>query len=393
MGRAGTCMGTMAFVGALPVLREAWHMSASAAGTIQTAFNLSNAFALLAAAWLCDIHGAKLVYLTCTWAGAVALGAFAFFARSPESALVCIVFVGLTQGGAYAPALLLAADLNEPAARGRAMGQMLAAGSLGYLISIAVSLWATRTHGVEIGFSACALGGISGAVLGHLSLLGAPLASARKRVEPVEKPSRPPCFLEFKAVACCLLSGYVAHCWELLGHYAWTPSLLAAALAPLHLDVPAMALLIGAVVHLPGMLSTVMFGMLSDRWDRTAVLILVGAAGAMSSLLMGSSIAWGPGWTILAAAIGSFCILGDSGVLSAAMTDSVSPNRLGRVMGVRSVLGFGLGAAAPTTFGAAFDATHRWSWAYATLAIGGCLACCCALCLRFLPGSLRTRTR
>ncbi|RZF23339.1 MFS transporter, partial [Paraburkholderia sp. UYCP14C] len=37
IGRAGTCMGTMAFAGALPVLRSVWHMDATTAGAIQTA--------------------------------------------------------------------------------------------------------------------------------------------------------------------------------------------------------------------------------------------------------------------------------------------------------------------------------------------------------------------
>ena len=186
----------------------------------------------------------------------------------------------------------------------------------------------------------------------------------------------------------CLLIGYVAHCWELLGHYAWTPSLLASALAPLRLDAVSMALLIGGVVHFSGMLSTIAFGVLSDRWDRAKVLIFVGASGAACSLLMGCSMQWGAAWTVLIAALGSFFILGDSGVLSAAMTDTVPPGRLGRVMGVRSVLGFGAGALAPTAFGAAWDVTHQWSWAYATLALGGCAACVAALCLHHLSGPL-----
>jgi MFS family permease len=364
-------------------------MSASQAGSIQTAFNLSNALALLVAAWLSDTYGAKRVYLTCTWAGAAALAAFAWVARSPESALIGIVFVGLTQGGSYAPALMLAAELSPPAARGRAMGQMLAAGSLGYLVSVSLALWATQTYGVAVGFSLCATGVFAGAVLGHVSLFGAsfrlPNGNAIRAAIP--KRSRPRATLNAGAI--CLLVGYVAHCWELLGNYAWTPSLLAAAVAPVHLDTLSQALLIGAVVHFSGMLSTIAFGVLSDRWDRAQVLVAVGAAGAACSILMGCSMQWGPMWTVPIAAIGSFFILGDSGVLSAAMTDAVAPHRLGRVMGVRSVLGFGAGALAPTTFGATLDATHQWSYAYGTLAVGGVVACVAALCLRWLNGDSR----
>ncbi|MDR3096984.1 MAG: MFS transporter [Paraburkholderia sp.] len=386
-------MGTMMFAGALPVLRDAWHMSASQAGTIQTAFNLSNALALLVAAWLSDTYGAKRVYLACTWAGAAALAAFAWLARSPESALIGIVFVGLTQGGSYAPALLLAAKLSPPAARGRAMGQMLAAGSFGYLVSVSLALWATQTYGVAAGFSLCATGVFAGALLGHISLFGASFVPPKGHATRAAIPERSRAGATLNPVAICLLIGYVAHCWELLGNYAWTPSLLAAALAPLHLGTLSRALLIGVVVHFSGMLSTIAFGVLSDRWDRAHVLVAVGATGAACSILMGCSMQWGPAWTVLIAAIGSFFILGDSGVLSAAMTDAVPAHRLGRVMGVRSVLGFGAGALAPTTFGATLDATHQWSCAYGTLARGGGVACVAALCLRRLNGGSRMPDR
>ncbi|WP_338759763.1 MFS transporter [Massilia sp. METH4] len=382
-GRAGTCMGMMTFAGALPVLQQAWHMDAATAGTIQTAFNLANAIALLAAAWLADTFGARRVYLCCTWAGALALACFAAFARSPQSALVLIVLVGLTQGGAYAPALLLAAELSPASRRGRAMGQMLAAGSFGYLLSVSLSLWAAQTWGPTAAFTACAAGVLAGAILGHVSLAGMPVP-ARRGNGATSSTSPLQWKTVFSPAALCLLVAYVAHCWELLGSYAWTPSLLATALRPLHLDPLAQALLVGAVAHLSGMLATPAIGILSDRWNRSNVLVAVAATGAACSLLMGWSTHWAPAWTVVLAAIGSFFILGDSSALSAAMTEAVPADSLGRVMGVRSVLGFGAGALAPAAFGVTLDGTGSWAASYAILAAGGAIACGAALCLRRL---------
>ena len=99
-------------------------------------------------------------------------------------------------------------------------------------------------------------------------------------------------------------------------------------------------------------------------------------------MLMGWSGHWGPGWVIALAAVGSFFILADSGVLSAAMTDEVPACYLGRVMGVRSILGFGAGALAPMAFGATLDLTHQWGWAYMPLAAGGLVASLAGLRLR-----------
>lgn len=380
IGRAGTCMGTMAFAGALPVLRSAWHMDATTAGAIQTAFNLSNAFALLVASWLSDSLGARRMYLVCTWAGAAALVIFAIFARSPHAALILIVFVGLTQGGAYTPALLLVADLSSPAERGRAMGQMLAAGSFGYLLSVSLSMWVAKSYGPAAGFAMCAIGALVGAVVGQFGLEGV----ENRRTEHKAAASSAP--MQWKSVfgptSVCLLVGYVAHCWELLGSWAWTPTLLATVLQPSGLGAMTTSLIVGSTVHLSGMIATGVVGALSDRLGRSRVLMYVGALGAGCSMLTGWSAQWGAGWVIALAAIGSFFILADSGVLSAAMTDEVPAAYLGRVMGVRSILGFGAGALAPMTFGATLDWTHQWGWAYMPIAAGGFVAFLAALGLR-----------
>jgi MFS family permease len=380
IGRAGTCMGTMAFAGALPVLRSVWHMDATTAGAIQTAFNLSNAIALLAASWLSDSLGARRVYLVCTWAGAAALVVFAIFARSPHAAGILIVFVGLTQGGAYAPALLLVADLSKPAERGRAMGQMLAAGSFGYLLSVILSMWVAQSCGPEAAFAICAIGALAGAMIGQFSLKGV----QNRRHERKAAASAQPLHWRriFGPTSLCLLVGYIAHCWELLGSWAWTPTLLATVLQPSGLGAMTTSLIVGGSVHLSGMIATGVVGALSDRWGRSRVLIYVGAIGALCSMLIGWSAQWGAGWVIAFVAIGSFFILADSGVLSAAMTDEVPAAYLGRVMGVRSILGFGAGALAPMTFGATLDWTHQWGWAYMPLAAGGFVAFLAALVLR-----------
>jgi len=221
---------------------------------------------------------------------------------------------------------------------------------------------------------------LTGALIGHLSLKGVEY----RRCEHVEAASSEP--MRWKSVfgptSVCLLIGYVAHCWELLGSWAWTPTLLATVLQPAGFGAMTTSLIVGDTVHLSGMIATGVVGALSDRWGRTRVLIYVGALSALCSMLIGWSAQWGSGWVIALAAIGSFFILADSGVLSAAMTDEVPVAYLGRVMGIRSILGFGAGALAPMTFGATLDWTPQWGWAYMQLAVGGLVAFVAALGLR-----------
>ena len=73
-----------------------------------------------------------------------------------------------------------------------------------------------------------------------------------------------------------------------------------------------------------------------------------------------------------------FVAIGDSPVLSAAITEVVAPNRLGSVLAVRSLLGFGAGAVSPVAFGAVLDylrigdyVASAWGPAFMVFAIGG----------------------
>lgn len=420
LSRAAGCMGTMAYAGALPVLRPLWHMDAATAGAIQTTFNLSNAVALLAAAWLADSLGARRVYRISCWAGALAMLLFALFADSATSARLLIVFVGLTQGASYATALLLAAQLSSPGQRGRAMGLVLAAGSLGYLLSVLAAYAGTAAFGPHLGFGLCALGTALAALTSgsaaspadgsphdsphciphgspHGTVHGSPHSAASvangAAAAPLRQQAAPLRWRElFSPISLCLLVGYVAHCWELLGFWAWTPALLTAALQPYALAPVTAGLVIACTIHVSGLLANLLIGALSDRWTRSAVLVTIGGAGALSSAALGWSPAWGGTWALGCAALASFLILGDSGVLSAAMTEAVAPAHLGKVMGLRSLLGFGAGAMAPLAFGVTLDASGSlaevatWARAYLVLAAGGAVACVAALCLHRLQG-------
>jgi MFS family permease len=88
---------------------------------------------------------------------------------------------------------------------------------------------------------------------------------------------------------------------------------------------------------------------------------------------------------LVVGAIYAFSALGDSPVLSTAMTEAVKPAYLGAALAVRSLLGFGAGAIAPLAFGAILDATNpagatasEWGWAFVALGAGGLIATVCA---------------
>lgn len=115
--------------------------------------------------------------------------------------------------------------------------------------------------------------------------------------------------------------------------------------------------------------------------------MLIGFAlvGALCSFAIGWLDSASVALLIAVTAVYGFVTIGDSAVLSTAMTDAVPADRLGRIMGLRSILGVSAGAAAPDVFGLTLDllpADIAWGYAFWTLGTGGFIAFICALGLK-----------
>jgi hypothetical protein len=133
-------------------------------------------------------------------------------------------------------------------------------------------------------------------------------------------------------------------------------------------------------------------GRASDRYGRRAVLISVAFVGALCSFGFGWSGELPSVWLLVFAAVYGFAALGDSSVLSTAMSEAVPAAFLARALAVRSILGIGIGAAAPAAFGAVLDLSvpgSGWAWAFSLMGIGGLVA---AVCAGLLPSEELTGT-
>src|SRR5262249_11495022 len=196
-----------------------------------------------------------------------------------------------------------------------------------------------------------------------------------------------------------MIAGYVFHSWELLGMWAWTPAFMAAVLAAHGITLERSAGLratLSAFFHIMGAVAASAGGWLSDRWGRTAVIGGMMAVSTACSLTFGWLLV-APIWLIMVVGgVYGFAALGDSPVYSTGLTETVTSERLGAALAVRSLLGFGAGAIAPVCFGMVLDAnggraagTWGWGWAFAVLGVGGALGLASALWLRALPESRR----
>ena len=264
------------------------------------------------------------------------------------------------------------------------MGFFIGAGSLGLAGSVALTGWTAARYGWQIALFASTLGPILGAVVPALIL---------KRL--AEKRSRPEGIKFKKEVltnrpALLMIAGYTAHVWELEGMRAWTPAFLVACLVAAGLTKDH-AIRTGAsfssLILFMGVFSTGIAGYLSDRLGRTAVIMVTMAMSISISFVFGWLIGGPLVWILILGLLYGFSVIAESPVFSSGLSEVVSPQSLGTALGLRSLVGFGIGAIAPTAFGVVLDLTNptgtigdyvrTWGFAFAALgfvALGGPLA-------------------
>lgn len=124
--------------------------------------------------------------------------------------------------------------------------------------------------------------------------------------------------------AMLLIWGYLFHNWELQGLWAWTPAFLAACLeaaGAAGVKAVAAGANIVALFHLMGLLASFSMGILSDRFGRARVMVMLAAVSMFCSFSFGWTIGSPLVMIVGVGVLYAFSSLGDSPILSAALTE------------------------------------------------------------------------
>jgi MFS family permease len=354
-------------------------MSGAQAGAVAGGFQIGYAFSLVVFSSVADRVSPKRVYLWSMFAAGLSALGFAFFARDFTSALILHTVVGVSLGGTYTTGVMILADQFDARSRGMAVGVFIASTSCGYALSLLISGAALPAGGYRLSFLLTCLGPLLGWAVawGTLRSTVVPAAGHRKgqRFTREVLAHRP---------TMLLIWGYVFHNWELLGMWAWTPAFLSACLTlagTTHTDAAGSGASLTALFHGVGLLASFSMGTLSDRVDRSAVMLALAATSMSCSFVFGWAVNWPLIWVMGIGMVYAFSALGDSPILSTALTETVNRAYLGAALGLRSLLGFGAASLAPMVFGLILDWTNPaaadrrlyadWGWAFSILGLGG----------------------
>ena len=369
----------MSYAAALPVLQREWSLSGAQAGAIAGGFQVGYAVSLVVFSSIADRISPKRIYLGSMFAAGVSALGFAIFARDFASALILHTIVGVSMGGTYTTGVMILADQYEARSRGMAVGVFIASTSCGYALSLLVSGAAIPAGGYRLSFILTCLGPLLGWVVAWITLRSTAVLAAGRRQGlrfTREVLAHRPTML--------LIWGYVFHNWELQGMWAWTPAFLAAGLtlagsAPM--EAAGSGAYLTALFHGVGFVASFSMGALSDRCGRATVMLALAATSMGCSFAFGWTAGWRLAWVLGIGMVYAFSSLGDSPILSAALTETVSSAYLGAALGLRSLLGFGAASLAPIVFGLTLDWTNSavadrrlytdWGWAFSTLGLGG----------------------
>jgi len=356
-------------------------MSAAQAGMVQSAWHLGYLVSLFTMGFLGDRFGAKRTYLWSAIAASVSALVFAVGASSFVSGAALYGLAGLCSGGSYTPGLTLIAERFPPATRGRAMGFYIAAGSLGYAVSLVVSSQLFPVGGWRLAFLVtCSLPAV-GLAISLWALRDTPNI-LHGALDGRELWRAIPAVLSNKPALLSMLA-YTFHCWELLGMWAWLPAYLATAAQTSARGMVSQAAAVGTGVLLSGltyltsMLGSLVGGTLSDRWGRTVTMLLFSCISLVFSFTFGWMLGWPLTVLFVVAACYNFAAIADSPIYSTALTELVEVRSIGAAYAVRSVMGFSAGVISPWCFGFVIDmvrgvpgAPERCVWAVAWTTLG-----------------------
>ena len=349
-------------------LMPLWHLSAAQAGLMASAYAFGYMLAVPVLTPLTDRFDARGILLAGSAVSGLATVAFGLFANGLFSASLIWAVAGAGFGGAYMPGLKALTDRLPSGDMSRSVTLYTASFSVGVGLSFLISQLVADFHGWRVAFFVT---GAAPLAMVIVSLLLAPF-------KPKPSPRHP---LDFRPVfrnraALGYIFGYGAHCFELYGMRTWIVAFWTFVVARNAGDVWLGPVAVSVLVTLLSLPASVLGNEASIRFGRRRAITAIMLASAAVAVAIGCSATLPPLLLLPLVLLYGLTVPGDSGSLTAGMSQSaVSANR-GATMALHSTVGFGISALGAWGTGVALDAAGGpdsatgWLAAFSLLAAG-----------------------
>ncbi len=361
----------------VPALTKEWNLSESAASWLTLSVQIGFVAGTLLSALLNlpDIISPRHLFTLTAIAGAIANGAFGWYAHDASVAITLRFLTGMFLAGVYPPAMKILATWFRRG-RGLALGTLIGALTLGkatpYLINGVGSV--SWRHNVMF----VSLLAVVGGVLVLIFVSDGPFALPAARFD-WKQVGR---VFHNRGVRLANL-GYLGHMWELYAMWTWIPFMIRASLFARKSD-PVLAEVGSFLVIGCGAIGCVVAGLVADRIGRTIVTSAAMAISGSCCLAIGFVFGANPVLLLIVAAIWGASVVADSAQFSACVTELGDPQYLGTALTIQTSLGFLL-----TTVSIELiphvERVVGWRYAFAILAPGPVFGVIAMLRLRRLP--------
>jgi MFS family permease len=350
----------------IPSLREVWSLSPTTSAWLTIAVQLGFVVGALLSATLniADVLPARKVFAASAL-GAAIVNALLVFADGPSLGIPLRFATGFFIAGVYPPAVKILATWYRSTERGRAVGILIGALTLGSAAPHLVNgFGGTDWQAVVLTTSVLT---ILAAVISVRLIHDGPFPFPRARFDPGQVRR----VFANRGVRLASL-GYFGHMWELYAMWAWFLLFFTDSIAAHGTPDPRMAALGTFAVIGSGALGCYLGGVLGDRWGRSKTTAAAMAMSGTCALLIGLAFGRSP-WLVLAVGlVWGVSVVADSAQFSTAVTEVADQSYVGTAVTLQLALGFTLTVATIWLVPLVRDASS-WGWAFAMLAIGPAL--------------------
>src|SRR5690349_17969283 len=346
----------------VPTLRREWGISAAAAVWLTGAVQLGFVAGALTSTILNlpdRIRPDRLVAASAAL-GAVCTFALAVFVDGLAGAIPIRFLTGVCMAGVYPVGMKLMASWSASAGRGRALGILVGALTLGSALPQLISGVGTLPwRGV---LATAAAVGLLGAVVAFSFVRPGPQLTA---APPTPNPRYALRMFGERGPRLANL-GYFGHMWELYALWTWIPTFLLATGDGLPAST---GIVVFVAIGLAGAAGCLLGGWGADRFGRSPAAVVALVISGTCCVLSPLAFSAAPGVLVGFCVIWGAAVIADSPVFSTALSEAADQRFVGTALTAQTAIGFALTAASIQLAPLLADAVG-WHYAFLLLAPG-----------------------